>query len=363
MKLCGMIETDFRFAAARIHFGQQDGQDLVQVSFPVIGDMNNDTTDAVITESTVDFLLDINGFPCAVHMEKAADVWRGKMDMESVDFHIPLEIRQISGDPGFGPHACVIPEGNVQNLRACSTYENRTCGGILRYALNDPEVLRFVQEKGIEVENHHDFATIRSLMRKVTRLIHHDGANYVHDREHVGTIAQIRFAEKQGNYTNCRGIAIILAGVLRAYGFRANVVECWPEKSENPEIHVVCEVFSEEHGKTVLLDPSNNLIYFQNGVPISLIELREAISDGRVETLSINQDADHNGEEVSLISMLAYMSKNLMFLRKGIRSDETSELDGDNAICLAPRERMRDGYPKSARFTCNIPDFYTPRSW
>lgn len=362
MKLQGTIETDFRFAIVRIHFGQREGQDFVQVSFPVLGDMNNDAENAIITESTVDFVFDVNGFPCVVHMEKAADAWQGKMDMDFINLHIPLTIHQISGEPGFGPHTYVIPEGNVQNLRSHGTYENQPCGGILCYALNDPEVLRFVKEKGIDVENHHDFATICSLMRKVARLIHHDGANYVHDREHVGTIAQIRFAEQQGNYTNCRGIAIILAGVLRAYGFQANVVECWPEKSENPEIHVVCEVFSEEHGKTVLLDPSNNLIYFQNGVPLSLIELREAISNGQVETMSINQDAGHNGEKVSLISMLAYMSKNLMFLRKGIRSDETSELDSGNSICLAPWELMQDGYPESGCFTCNIPDFYTPRA-
>lgn len=362
MKLQGTIETDFRFAVVRIHFGQRDGQDFVQVSFPVIGDMHNDATSAAVTESGVDFLFDINGFPCAVHMEKAEGAWRGNMDMDSINLHIPLDIRQISEEPGFGPHAYVIPEGNVQNLRAHSTFENRPCSGVLRYALNDPEVLRFVKEKGIDVENHHDFESICALMQKVCQLIHHDGANYTHDHAHVGTIAQIQFAEKQGNYTNCRGIAIILAGVLRAYGFRANVVECWPEKSENPEIHVVCEVFSQEHGKTVLLDPSNNLIYFQNGVPLSLIELREAVSSGQTETLSISRDASHNGEEISLISMLAYMSKNLMFLRKCIRSDEISEIDKDNSICLTSRDLMQAGYPEATRFTCNIPEFYTPEA-
>ena len=37
--------------------------------------------------------------------------------------------------------------------------------------------------------------------KKVAELYHHDGANYSHDKENIGTIAQIEFAQKQNNYT------------------------------------------------------------------------------------------------------------------------------------------------------------------
>lgn len=98
-------------------------------------------------------------------------------------------------------------------------------------------------------------------------------------------------------------MAMILSGVLRAYGFQANVVECHSDDVNSPKIHVVCEVFCEDLNKTVLLDPSNNLIYYLNSQPLSLIELREAIINDQSEKITLNEDSSHNGEDVSIISL------------------------------------------------------------
>lgn len=49
MKIIGQYESDFEFILARLHIGQRDGKDIVQISFPQLGDMNNNTSDAVIT--------------------------------------------------------------------------------------------------------------------------------------------------------------------------------------------------------------------------------------------------------------------------------------------------------------------------
>ena len=358
MKLQGTIETDFGFAAGWVHFGEEDGKDKVQLSFPLIGDMNNDTEEAVVTDSTVDCVMYINDFPAEIALKKENGIWRGTIDLKSIGFHKDLDATEISDEPGFAAHHFVIPEVNIKKLQAHCEYTYEDVETEFVYELCNEEVLAYVKEKGIDVENKHDFATACALMKKTAEVIHHDGVNYSHDNDNNGTIAQFQFAEKQGNYTNCRGIAIIFAGVLRAYGYKANVVECWPEKSDAPDIHVVCEAFIEELNKYVLLDVTNNLVLFLDGTPLSIIELRDAIVQEKSDLITINEDAAHNGVKADLIDSIAFMSRNLMFLRKGFVSDEETEVEKENAFCLAPKDLIEEGYPKSARFTCNRKEFY-----
>lgn len=59
-----------------------------------------------------------------------------------------------------------------------------------------------------------------------------------------------------------------------------------------------------------------------------------------------------------MFQLLAYMSKNLMFLVKGIKSDETHELRDDNRICLVPTDYLDKDYPKASLRTNNIQKFY-----
>ena len=358
MKLEGIIETDFRFALVQIAFGEKDGKDFGQVSFPIMGDMHNDVDEAKLTDTTADFIFDINGMPSNIHLEKNNDQWQGTFEMKSISLKLDLTIKQISDEPDFAEHAYIIPQINIEKLRQHNEYINEPCKEILKYELNNQKVFNYVKEKGIDVENHHNFSTVCALQKKVAEFYHHDGANYSHDKENIGTIAQIEFAQKQNNYTNCRGMAIILSGVLRAYGFQENVVECHSDDVNSPKIHVVCEVFCEDLNKTVLLDPSNNLIYYLNSQPLSLIELREAIINDQSEKITLNEDSSHNGEDVSIIQLLAYMSKNLMFLVKGIKSDETHELRDENRIRLVPADYLDKDYPKASLRTNNIQEFY-----
>ena len=52
--------NSFRFALVQITFGEKDGKDFGQVSFPIMGDMHNDVDEAKLTDTTADFIFDIN---------------------------------------------------------------------------------------------------------------------------------------------------------------------------------------------------------------------------------------------------------------------------------------------------------------
>ena len=359
MYLQGTVEGSLHILYAQIHFGQKDGKDFAQISFPTLGDMNNEVKSVIIGERTIDIVFDINGFDMKIHLENKENEWTGKVDLDIANIHADLELDYISDAPDFNEHHYIMNEENVKLLKENHTYDSYETDNIFTYELNNEDVLRYVKAIGIDVENNHDFDTVCKLMKKTCEIIHHDGVNYCHDRENRGTIAQIEFANKQNGYTNCRGLAIIMHGILRAYGFRANLIECWPVQSDAPsDIHVVCEVFVDEFNKMVLIDPSNNLIYYKHGVPVNLYELRSIIVNDEIDSLTKNEDATHNGEEIDLIQMLSYMSKNLVFLNKSINSNETLELHEANSICLAPKTLINQTYPEASVYTSNITEFY-----
>jgi len=362
MKLQGILRAELPFALVLIHIGQKDGADFSQLSFPTLGDMNNDCDSTTLTEGSVALVFDLNGMPCKIFLAQTNDGFTGKLDLVSPAFEMHEEITGtlIAVEPGFTAHHCIVPQENIDRLRAYNTYQDLPCEPVLRHELNNENVLAFVKEKGFDVENHHDFATMCALMSKVCSRISQDGVNYCHDRENHGTIAQILHAEKQNNITNCRGIAIILCGVLRAYGFKANYVECWPTKDGDQDIHVVCEAFAPDLGKTVLLDPSSNLYYMLDGQVLNLIELKNALVNGRQQDISFNADAAHGEEQDPGRQMLAYMSKNMVLLSKCIHSCEELEMDReDNCICLAPQELLDDDHPDATMRTANVRKFYT----
>ncbi len=354
----GILEADMQLLYTHIHYEINNGAATAQLSFPDLGDLNNEVKSASATDNTLDIVFDLNGFDMLIHIEEKDGAWTGTTDLSTIGFHHEYTPKYISDQPDIKTHNFCIPPVHLHNLTENNEYTSLPCETILEYELNQADVLAYLKKKGICAENHHDLDTILSLMRQVTQLIQQDGVNYNHDREHRGTIAQIEHALNQDNKTNCRGIAIIMAGVLRAYGFKANIVTCFPISAEDPECHVVCETFVEELGKTILLDPSSNLLYYKNGVPLNLIELKAAIVKGEAEQLTINSDAIHGGEPVDKMQMIAYMSKNLFYLEKCIVSNEASEATEDNSICLAPASFFFNDLGKSYIYTTNLKAFY-----
>lgn len=354
----GILVADLQFSIAHIHYGKRDGKDFAQISYPDLGDMNGEVKSVSIKEQEMDFLIDINGFDMWVHITDGPEGMQGKADLDTIGIHSEFMPAYLQSDPGFAEHHFVIPAKNLANLKAHNAFTRTDCKRKFTYDLNDPSVFSYLRGKGICVENHHDLATVCLLMKQTSALIQQDGVNYCHDRDNIGTIAQMEHAFRQGNKTNCRGVANIMAGVLRAYGFKANIVTCFPLDPEDRDCHVVCEVFLDELQKTILLDPSSNMLYFQNGVPLNLMELREAIVKGEADQLHINEDAIHNGEPVEMMQIVGYMSKNLFYLVKSLTSNETMEATKENSICLTSKTLGRNSHIEAKIYTSNVKEFY-----
>jgi len=127
--------------------------------------------------------------------------------------------------------------------------------------------------------------------------------------------SKIRFCEENGGKMNCRGLAILLAALLRLKGIKARHITCLPYEEPFDDCHVVvdCELPS---GQRVMLDPTNRLYYKdKDGKYVSLQRLRRMLIAG--EDLFPNKDASYNGGGFDAEYNRDYMTKNTFRFFRG----------------------------------------------
>lgn len=343
------------FMDGELYIGEKDGKDHIEFSIPAIGLMHSSTKDAVINGNEMRFIMEVNGLDGMISIKEENGKLDGEMYVKEVDMHFKVDMKKESDKYEFCEEYYIVSEENRNILRENCTYSNAPSTIKQTYDLGNEEVLKVSEELGIITDNNHDFATLLDLMNKTEQVIHQDGVNYVHTKEH-GTLAQLNHAIKHNHHTNCRGISIIFSGILRAYGFNSSYVECFPSDPNSSEIHVVTEVYVPDFHKYVMFDISNRMVVFKDNIPLSIMELRNAISNGEDGILTSNENIRNPLNEV-----LAYLSKNLVVISKQVNNNEVDEIDENNSICLVPEE-LKSAFAKRKDLqfvSTNINDYYS----
>jgi len=117
---------------------------------------------------------------------------------------------------------------------------------------------------------------------------HHGASDMPYNRD---AMSIINFLRENPRGINCRGLAILLAEVLRLYGIEAKHVTVLPPEDNHP-VHVVTHAFSENLQQWIMLDPTFRL-YLQDeqGNFMNLYTLRRAFAEGTQNTLIANDNA------------------------------------------------------------------------
>ena len=112
-------------------------------------------------------------------------------------------------------------------------------------------------------------------------------SNIPHDNqrqwpESVDAIGLWEYTRNVAPAFNCRLHSILTFELLLAAGIDARYVTCLPEDKEDPDCHVVNEVWIPESGKWAMIDSDMGGHYFSDleGVPLSLREMREHYISG-----------------------------------------------------------------------------------
>ena len=181
--------------------------------------------------------------------------------------------------------------------------------------------------------------------------------------------------EKKG--LNCRGLATVLNECYLAMGIRSRFVTCMPRDSVFTDCHVINTVWSDELGRWLWMDPTNDAwVMNEKGELLGIAEVRERLVTGK--TLILNPDANwnHRSSAVKEEYLYNYMAKNLYRFECPLSSEydtETSSngkridyiellpLDGLNQL---PWKSDQTGKSSGIRFTnykTNNPNIFWSR--
>ena len=170
----------------------------------------------------------------------------------------------------------------------------------------------------------------------------------------------IAFCENNDYKSNCRGLAILLASLLRLNGIKAQHITCMPYEDPFEDCHVVVDCLLPS-GKRVMLDPTFRLyLKDQAGEYVSLPRLRELfLAD---EPIYENSTADYNGTGFDKEYYRNYMIKNTFrFARCTLNKDGVDGRTEDSRYI----ELIPQGYPtekfsesKKAEFIYNDIEFW-----
>ncbi len=150
----------------------------------------------------------------------------------------------------------------------------------------------------------------------------------------------ISFMEGNDLKANCRGLAILLASLLRLNGVKAQHITCMPYEDPFNDCHVVVDCLLPS-GKRVMLDPTWRLyLVDKDGEYVSLRRLREMLLSG--EEVFQNDKASYNGNGFDKEEHRNYMMKNtLRFARCTLHKEG---VDGEGEISKYI-ELIPSGYP------------------
>lgn len=168
-----------------------------------------------------------------------------------------------------------------------------------------------------------ELSKIRNLMHWVHNAVRHDGSS--RNPTSRNAIDLIEVCRKENRGINCRMMAQVLNECYLAMGFKSRFVTCMPRKMVN-DCHVINVVYSATLDKWVWVDPTfDAYVVDENGVMLSIQEVRERMRDGRPYFL--NEDANWNNEspQTQKHYLDTYMAKNLYYLVCSDRSEFDTE--------------------------------------
>lgn len=166
------------------------------------------------------------------------------------------------------------------------------------------------------VQKSNEFDAIKKLLFWVNDNIYHNGGMMAKNIDNYDALSLLNrsFKKSRDNGLNCVCLSFVLTTLYLAYGIKAFPVWMMPKSSNDSDNHVVVNVFSKEHNKWIMVDPTYGS-YFANdeGVPLNNLELRTFLSNGVKP--NINEEFKYNDVPEQKITSYknryySYMAKN-----------------------------------------------------
>jgi len=163
---------------------------------------------------------------------------------------------------------------------------------------------------------------------------------------------------------SCGELATVLNDCYLALGYKSRKIYCFPKDSlkNDPDSHVINEVYLLEEKKWIMVDPTNDAYVMDEvGNMLGIEDVRERLALGK--TLIVNPDANWN-RRISMgvrNYLLEYMAKNLYRLFTPIKSAynyESLPIDKKVYVTLVPIGYTNDKKPNHKNIIINDPSIF-----
>lgn len=189
-----------------------------------------------------------------------------------------------------------------------------------------------------------------NLMHWIHYLIPHDGN---HGNPPVNNaMSMIKACKTEHRGLNCRGLATVLNECYLSLGFKSRFVTCMPKDSVFDDCHVINMVYSNELGKWIWMDPTNDAyVMNEKGELLSIAEVRERLIRGK--PLLLNPDANWNRKSSATKEeyLCSYMAKNLYRIECLVTSEYDAETPAAGKKLYFIELLPLDGYNQVPRRT------------
>ena len=174
-------------------------------------------------------------------------------------------------------------DDRVELLRTSGEYAADTNVFEMKIAQNEvraQEIRDYFQLDTLYPENATTWEKTVAIGKFVSSNIPH--ANQRHWPEHVNAIGLWKYTKDVEPAFNCRLHSILTFELLLSAGIQARYITCMPEDKDDPDCHVVDEVWLPELNKWAMVDTDmgGHYVTDKNGTPLSLKEMREHYISG-----------------------------------------------------------------------------------
>jgi len=169
-----------------------------------------------------------------------------------------------------------------------------------------------------------EISKILNLMHWIHQLIPHDGQ---HENPTVkNAMSMITVCKKDNRGLNCRGLGTVLNECYLSMGFKSRFITCMPKDTIFDDCHVINVVYSNDLGKWIWLDPTNDAyVMNETGELLSVEEVRDRVISGK--PLILNPTANWNNKVSTTKKdyLYNYMAKNLYRIECPLNSEYNVE--------------------------------------
>ena len=282
----------------------------------------------------------------------------------------PVKYIKLSDTPEDEPYKFIPPEVFVPNsektrlesLKEYADYDKENkYGSSVEFVLGGktPKILKkynyFDYIKGL------DNSSDEIVFKLLDFVCDHFGHNGTKGLGSGRTITDlIGFCECNEGKSNCRGLAILLASLLRLNGIKAQHITCMPYEEPFDDCHVVVDCLLPS-GKRIMLDPTWRLyLKDKDGEYVSLPRLRALLLAG--ELIFENPTADYNGQGFAKEYHGNYMTKNCFRFARSTLAKEgvDGRTETSRYIELIPKCYPIKKFSKYRKkdFVCNDIEFW-----